>query len=456
MYDVFISHASEDKPEVVRPLYDLLTSRGVKVWLDEQELTLGDSLRRNIDAGLSTSRFGVVVLSHAFFAKEWPQKELDSLVAREDGRDKVILPVWHNLTAKDVRAYSLLLADKVGATTSRGTDFVAEQIMRALDVERKREAMNVPTAVRVEEASASIQSAAEPAPEELPGGFTPIQSLIVDALDRVQDIADNYMGEITGISTGIADLDSLTLGLHKGEVTLVGARPLVGKTSFALNIVHHVVAVERLPVAFVSWRRTQSQFTDRLISVGGDIHTRHIERGALTDDEWGKLAETVDKYSKADLFFIERTESGLDEVVLKIKQLAAQFRGLLGLVVVDGNQAIRGEDVDGQGAGTAFKQLQQLAGDVDCPVIVTTSLNRTADARADQFPQIIDIPYLEKIERYVDNIILMKLHRSFYEVNIAHLIVARHRRAPSATVDVAFKQGTGQMLGLAPAQYDER
>ena len=98
-YEVFISHASEDKDEVARPLANRLEQLGLRVWLDECQLTVGDSLRRSIDRGLVASRFGVVVLSPSFFAKEWPNKELDGLVARDDGKEKVILPVWHRVTA---------------------------------------------------------------------------------------------------------------------------------------------------------------------------------------------------------------------------------------------------------------------------------------------------------------------------------------------------------------------
>ena len=84
-FDIFISHASEDKDEVVRPLAEQLRHRGLRVWMDETEIKLGDSLRRSIDHGLSKSRYGLVVLSPDFLKKEWPQKELDGLVAREDG-----------------------------------------------------------------------------------------------------------------------------------------------------------------------------------------------------------------------------------------------------------------------------------------------------------------------------------------------------------------------------------
>jgi hypothetical protein len=127
-FDVFISHASEDKTEVARPLADALKSAGLQVWLDEFELTIGDSLRRKIDSGLAASKFGVVILSHAFFRKEWPQKELDGLVARDDGMEKVILPVWHNLTREDVVKYSPMLADKFAASTAQGVEGIAKQI----------------------------------------------------------------------------------------------------------------------------------------------------------------------------------------------------------------------------------------------------------------------------------------------------------------------------------------
>lgn len=127
-FDLFISHASEDKPEVVRPLVEKLKAMGLRVWFDEFELTLGDSLRRSIDKGLAGSRFGIVILSPDFFRKEWPTKELDALVSREDGKEKVILPVWHKISKQDVVNLSPLLADKVAASTASGIANVAQQI----------------------------------------------------------------------------------------------------------------------------------------------------------------------------------------------------------------------------------------------------------------------------------------------------------------------------------------
>jgi hypothetical protein len=135
-YDVFISHASEDKADVARPLAMHLQGLGLKVWLDELELTLGDSLRRKIDQGLSRSRYGLVILSPGFFSKEWPNKELDGLVAREDGRAKVILPVWHNVSSADIIKFSPTLAVKLAVSTSLGLAHVADRVFDAVRREK--------------------------------------------------------------------------------------------------------------------------------------------------------------------------------------------------------------------------------------------------------------------------------------------------------------------------------
>jgi Domain of unknown function (DUF1883)/TIR domain len=130
-FDVFISHASEDKDAIVRGLARALSEDyELRVWYDEFELRIGDSLRRKIDAGIARSRFGVVVLSQPFFAKNWSQYELDGLVVREmsDGR-QVILPLWHNISKDEIIAKSPSLADKVALQTATSTiDEIAEQI----------------------------------------------------------------------------------------------------------------------------------------------------------------------------------------------------------------------------------------------------------------------------------------------------------------------------------------
>ncbi len=106
--------------------------QGLRVWYDDFSLTVGDSLRRTIDHGLSGSRFGIVVLSPSFFAKDWPQKELDGLVAREHDGSKVLLPIWYKVSAADVRRHSPILAGRVAVAADHGLDHVVARILAAV------------------------------------------------------------------------------------------------------------------------------------------------------------------------------------------------------------------------------------------------------------------------------------------------------------------------------------
>jgi hypothetical protein len=137
IYDVFVSHASEDKEDFVRDFVDCLQEYGLKVWYDDFTLEIGDSLRRSIDSGLKNSRYGIVVLSESFFNKEWPQRELDGLFAREIYGEKVILPIWHKISKNEVLKYSPTIADLVAINTS---NFTIEEIAKKIsELVTKRE-----------------------------------------------------------------------------------------------------------------------------------------------------------------------------------------------------------------------------------------------------------------------------------------------------------------------------
>jgi hypothetical protein len=136
MYDVFVSHASEDKDDFVRPLAEALRQNRVEVWYDEFTLRPGDSLRRSIDAGLAKSRFGIVVLSRSFFSKGWPQWELDGLVNRQvSGGSTVILPIWHGVGRQEIEGYSHSLADKVAIPSSVGLEEVVRRLLQVIHPE---------------------------------------------------------------------------------------------------------------------------------------------------------------------------------------------------------------------------------------------------------------------------------------------------------------------------------
>lgn len=133
LYDLFICHAWEDKDSFVRPLAKALRAENVELWYDEFSLKLGDSIRRSIDKGLRQSRFGIVVLSKAFFEKEWPQYELDGLADREmRGKDKVILPIWHNVIHDEVMTFSPSLACRKAVLSAQGLDTIVSEILEVV------------------------------------------------------------------------------------------------------------------------------------------------------------------------------------------------------------------------------------------------------------------------------------------------------------------------------------
>ena len=130
-YDIFISHSSQDKDKVARPLAHALEDRGLQVWLDEEQLQIGDSIRRGIDAALRESRFSVVVLSPAYLDSEWGQKELDAFFTKEKNNAKSILPIYHGISAEEVEKYWPMLADKISLSTTESID---ENHSLAIDV----------------------------------------------------------------------------------------------------------------------------------------------------------------------------------------------------------------------------------------------------------------------------------------------------------------------------------
>src|ERR1700722_5804122 len=156
-WDAFVCHASEDKQSFVEPLVAELQKYGLRIWFDKFTLHVGSSLRESIDDGLAKSRFGIVVLSHSFFAKNWPQKELNALFSRQVNGHDVILPIWHELTTEDVLRYSPLLSDMVATKSSEGLLDVARALVRVIR----------PDALQFETSSTDAKNAASRMREQL-------------------------------------------------------------------------------------------------------------------------------------------------------------------------------------------------------------------------------------------------------------------------------------------------
>ena len=441
-YDVFISHASEDKQDVARPLAERLNQLGLRVWLDESELVLGDSLRRNIDSGLSKSKYGVVILSNSFFEKEWTQKELDGLVAREDGKAKVILPIWHNVTVDDVKKYSPVLADKLGVQTNKGLAFVAERIIHAIDREASRrnntEFLHKNSPMNFEQ---SIYDS---------GRFHSFGNLIVNMLDGIQSNADQTNPfNITRVPTGFVDLDYLTSGLQAGNVVLLASRPTMGKTDFLLNIASYVAIEEQLPVVVFSLDHSAQEMMNRFTSIVGSIDSRRLAVGMLLDDEWPRLTEAVEKYKNANVLFDDKSNQSIEEINSKAK-LAFENFGALGLIIIDSIQLIHRNDSDQENniANDFFKIIKNLAKEINCPIVITSQIDRRVELRVDKRPILSDMGDVGGLDRYVDTVIFLYrndfYNGAFSPENNAEIIVARQKRGPPGTIELAYSGSSGK------------
>lgn len=138
-YDVFISHASEDKKDIADPLAHELDALGYSVWYDSMILQIGVSLRKAIEEGLAQCRYGIVILSPSFFEKRWPQNELDGLLQREQGGRNLILPIWHKVDQATVSTHLPMIAGRLAADSAKGLDEVVRQIVTVLGpLESKR------------------------------------------------------------------------------------------------------------------------------------------------------------------------------------------------------------------------------------------------------------------------------------------------------------------------------
>lgn len=433
-YDVFISHASEDKLDVARPLASLLVQAGLSVWLDESELTIGDSLRRKIDQGLASCRFGLVVLSKAFFSKEWPQKELDALVAREDGTDKVLLPVWHNLDSGDIRKLSPLLADRLGARTSDGLPFVAASIVRAIvGAEPKLESQQTPPIANSTGGTA---------------GPKRIDQLVLQFIDRMTE-ASNSAGEVAGVRSGFIDFDRMLGGFGAGELYICAARPAMGCSTFALNAAAHIAIAEGLPVLYFSSQATSQEILSHLIASTGRIDRRRLAVGQLSDDEWKRLTDATTAVHASPLYVDDSMHLTVDQVVENAKTVKSEA-GALGFLVVDSLQTLAPLEASSEEA--VLRKLRQLARELRCPVLLLMSASRSAEARSDKRPTAADLSCRDAIEHFATAVIYLYrddyYNRESTNPGILEVIVGRNRGGVVGTVRLAFMKAIGRIENL--------
>jgi replicative DNA helicase len=292
-------------------------------------------------------------------------------------------------------------------------------------------------------------------------GFQGMDSLVVQLLDRVQEMADNP-NDITGVPTGFYDLDRMTSGFQAGDMIVLAARPSMGKTALAINIAEHVALNEGLPVAVFSMEMGASQLAVRIVGSIGRIDQTHLRTGKLTDDEWPRLTEAIEKLRNVSLHIDETPGLTTSELRANARRLARQC-GKLGLIVVDYLQLMSvsssmNDENRATAVGEISRGLKMLAKELQCPVIALSQLSRGVESRTDKRPMMSDLRESGAIEQDAD--VIMFIYRDDYynkdskEPGVAEIIISKQRNGPTGTVKLAFLKPLTKFESLSSGGAD--
>src|SRR5450830_764105 len=287
-------------------------------------------------------------------------------------------------------------------------------------------------------------------------GIQAMETLVMALLDRVQDMADKP-NDVTGVPTGFYDLDRLTAGFQAGDLIVLAGRPSMGKTALAINIADHVALNEGLPVAVFSMEMGAAQLAIRIVGSIGRIDQSHLRTGRLTDEEWPRLTEAIEKLRTVSLHIDESAGLSSSELRANARRLSRQC-GKLGLIVVDYLQLMSGSGGDNENRATELGEisrgLKMLAKELQCPVMALSQLNRSVETRPDKRPMMSDLRESGAIEQDAD--IIMFIYRDEYytkdackEPGVAEIIIAKQRNGPTGVVKLAFLNTITKFESLA-------
>ncbi|HEX6362409.1 MAG TPA: replicative DNA helicase [Albitalea sp.] len=290
-------------------------------------------------------------------------------------------------------------------------------------------------------------------------GFQSMDQLVVQLIDRVNELHEQGAEDVTGVRTGFFDLDRMTAGLQPGDLIVLAARPSMGKTAFALNIGEHVAVNEGLPVVVFSMEMGAAQLALRMVGSLGRIDQSGLRTGRLRDDEWSRLSEAVEKLGKVSMFIDESPGLTPTEVRARARR-QARMCGQLGLIIVDYLQLMSGSGGGGDEnrateIGEISRGLKSLAKELKCPVIALSQLNRSVEQRTDKRPMMSDLRESGAIEQDAD--VIMFIYRDEYytkdackEPGVAEIIIGKQRNGPVGTVKLTFLKPLTKFDNLAP------
>ena len=272
--------------------------------------------------------------------------------------------------------------------------------------------------------------------------FHHIRDIAVDSIEKIEDIYRSK-GKLTGVPTGFVDFDQKTAGLQKSDLILLAARPSMGKTAFALNIIQNAAIRSNVPTAVFSLEMSREQLVNRMLCSEAMLDAQRLRTGELTDSDWADLIQAMGPLSQAPIYIDDIPGVTPMEVRSKCRRLKVE-KGL-GLIVIDYLQLMSGNsrnDSRQQEISEISRSLKAIAREMEAPVIALSQLSRACEQRADHRPMLSDLRESGAIEQDAD--VVAFLYRDEYyfpdteKKNQAELIIAKQRNGPTGTVDLTW------------------
>ncbi len=289
-------------------------------------------------------------------------------------------------------------------------------------------------------------------------GIAHVSDVMVDAFEAIEKNSKNR-GRISGLSTGLRDLDNLTKGLQPSDLIILAARPAMGKSSLAMNIAQHASIREGKTVAVFNLEMSAPQLGNRIIWSEAHIDGDKIRSGNLNGDDWPQIARIIGRVSQAPLYIDDTPGITVTEIRAKCRKLQLE-RGL-GLIVIDYLQLMQSgkkSDSRQQEIAEISRSLKILAKELNVPVMALSQLSRATTSRTGNKPQLSDLRESGAIEQDAD--IVMFIHRPGYydetveNKDLAELIVAKHRNGPTETIPLMWNGETTTFVSVAHSEYN--
>ena len=284
--------------------------------------------------------------------------------------------------------------------------------------------------------------------------FTGIDEIVITSIDKIEE-AHQSRGGITGIETGFIDLDQRTAGLQPSDLVLVAARPSMGKTAFALNIIQTAGIKNKKSVAVFSLEMSKDQLVSRMLCAEAMVDSQKARTGMLEKEDWDKLARSIPNIADSKIYIDDTAGINVMEMRAKCRRLKME-KGL-DLIMIDYLQLLSGSgknDSRQQEISDISRSLKALAREMNAPVIALSQLSRACETRTDHRPMLSDLRESGAIEQDAD--VVMFLYRDEYyhpdtdKKNVGEVIIAKQRNGPTGTVELVW---LGQYTKFANMQH---